>query len=133
MTLHCGTVGQLRAALADLPADAPLRIDYDDGCGGVKSIAVHGVIDEDDDKFYPWARQGDVHLSLDYDLAACENVKTVVHQCSGCECRAVTYTFRESGREIHDDLGDGGVLRDHYSRMAKGRCPGSGKKPLFST
>lgn len=39
----CSTVGELRAALDGLPADAPLMVLYDWGADGKQQVVVHGI------------------------------------------------------------------------------------------
>lgn len=56
---QCTTVGQLKAAIAELPDDAPLVILFDTQCGISESIA---VVEPDD----PWgyAKPGTVYLDI---------------------------------------------------------------------
>lgn len=53
--IKCRTVGELSAALAQLPEDAPLNLSYEAGCCGSSWVVVRGlsrgaaILDVDDD------------------------------------------------------------------------------------
>ena len=126
--LHCETVGELRAALADLPDGAPLLVEYDGGCAGSGSVAVVGVAADRPD-WPSGPRNGDAWLSIDYDLEDCDNVVSVSHRCSVCELTVKTYTIRDSGRVVQDEL-SGGLMPGHVrGNAANGLCPGFGQPP----
>jgi hypothetical protein len=46
MARWCATIGELQAALADLPDDAPLIVTYDGGSGSANHIGVEGIASE---------------------------------------------------------------------------------------
>lgn len=126
--IHCENVGQLRAALADLSDDAPLRIEYDGGCGGASSIAMIGPAIEDSEPWDAWSRTGDVLLSIDYDLERCDNVTAETTHCSRCALRCRTYLWKDTGEVIKSDL-DEGFVRHHVAGRPSRVCPGAGKLP----
>ena len=59
--IECRTVGDLMAALQDLPVDAPLCTLYGLGVGAKRGLVVRGVWSDSGG----WALPGDVVLDID--------------------------------------------------------------------
>lgn len=59
--MWCSTIGQLKAAIAELPDDAPITVLYDGGSGSASGIDVEGILTE---KELGWASVGDAVLGI---------------------------------------------------------------------